>query len=142
MTGGRVVILGSVGKNFAAGMSGGIAYVLADDQEKFKRTANKELVLFESLEDEEEIRTVYDMISKHFQYTESPKARHILDHWEEYVGRFIKVIPRNYKLMISTIEKMENSGLTKEEAVLAAFEAVANEKTTAGEPFALQAVAN
>ncbi|MEK5324966.1 glutamate synthase large subunit [Aeribacillus sp. FSL M8-0254] len=142
MTGGRVVILGSVGKNFAAGMSGGIAYVLADDQEKFKRTVNKELVLFESLEDEEEIRTVYDMIWKHFQYTESPKARHILDHWEEYVGRFIKVIPRNYKLMISTIEKMENSGLTKEEAVLAAFEAVANEKTTAGEPFALQAVAN
>jgi glutamate synthase (NADPH) large chain len=142
MTGGRVVILGSVGKNFAAGMSGGIAYVLADDENEWQRTANKELVLFERLEDEEEINEVRQMIVKHYQYTGSRKASRILAHWEEYVGKFVKVIPRNYKLMIETIKAMEQSGLSRDEAMMAAFEAVAKRKKAAvNETFALQAVA-
>lgn len=142
MTGGRVVILGSVGKNFAAGMSGGIAYVLTDDENEWQRTANKELVLFERLEDEEEISEVHQMISKHYQYTGSRKASHILAHWEKYTEKFVKVIPRNYKLMIETIKAMEQSGLSQDEAMMAAFEAVAKRKQAAvNEQFALQAVA-
>ena len=142
MTGGRVVILGSVGKNFAAGMSGGIAYVLSDDEGKWQRTANKELVLFERLENEEEINEVRRMIERHYQYTGSGKAAHILAHWDEYIGKFVKVIPRNYKLMIETIKAMEQSGLSQDEAMMAAFEAVAKRKKAAvNESFALQAVA-
>jgi glutamate synthase (NADPH) large chain len=128
MTGGRVVIIGFVGKNFAAGMSGGIAYVLADHEEQFYRTANRELVLFESLEDKEEVELVYNMLTKHFQYTGSTKAAHILDQWDKYVKKFIKVIPRNYKLMTETIDQLEHSGLSKEQAQLAAFEAVTKQK--------------
>ncbi|MGP3608644.1 glutamate synthase large subunit [Anoxybacteroides rupiense] len=128
MTGGRVVILGAVGKNFAAGMSGGIAYVLADYAEQFMRTANKEMVLFEKLENEEEIKRVREMMTKHYQYTGSPRAAHVLAHWEEFVAKFIKVIPKNYKLMIETIEEMERSGLSKEKALLTAFEVVAKQK--------------
>ena len=128
MTGGRVVILGSVGKNFAAGMSGGIAYVLADNKEQFLRTANKELVLFESLEDEQEIKQVLEMIKNHYKYTGSLKASHVLTHWDETVKQFVKVIPKNYKLMVQTIEEMERSGLSREDAQLAAFEAVAKQK--------------
>lgn len=141
MTGGRVVILGSVGKNFAAGMSGGIAYVLADNEEQFARTANREMVLFESLEDEQEIREVYEMISKHYQYTGSRKAAHILAHWDQFVRKFVKVIPRNYKLMIETIEKMERSGLPKEKAMFAAFETVAKQKKAITNEPKLEAVA-
>ncbi|OAT73175.1 glutamate synthase large subunit [Parageobacillus thermoglucosidasius] len=142
MTGGRVVILGSVGKNFAAGMSGGIAYVLADDENKWQRTANKELVLFERLEEEEEINEVRRMIERHFQYTGSGKAAHILAHWDKYIGKFVKVIPRNYKLMVETIKSMEQSGLSQDEAMMAAFEAVAKRKKAAvNESLALQAVA-
>lgn len=142
MTGGRVVILGSVGKNFAAGMSGGIAYVLSDDEGKWQRTANKELVLFERLENEEEINEVRRMIERHYQYTGSGKAAHILAHWDEYIEKFVKVIPRNYKLMIETIKAMEQSGLSQDEAMMAAFEAVAKRKKAAvNESFALQAVA-
>jgi glutamate synthase (NADPH) large chain len=127
MTGGRVVILGSVGKNFAAGMSGGIAYVLADEDD-WQKTANKELVLFERLKDKDEINEVRDMIMKHYRYTGSRKASHILAHWEAYVGKFVKVIPRNYKLMIETIQALEQSGLSQEEAMMAAFETVAKKK--------------
>ncbi|BDG47839.1 glutamate synthase large subunit [Parageobacillus sp. KH3-4] len=142
MTGGRVVILGSVGKNFAAGMSGGIAYVLADDENKWQRTANKELVLFERLEEEEEINEVRRMIERHFQYTGSGKAAHILAHWDKYIGKFVKVIPRNYKLMVETIKSMEQSGLSQDEAMMAAFETVAKRKKAAvNESLALQAVA-
>ncbi|WP_044895353.1 glutamate synthase large subunit [Bacillus alveayuensis] len=142
MTGGRVVILGSVGKNFAAGMSGGIAYVLAENEEQFKRTANKEMVLFETLEDQQEIQQVYEMISKHYQYTGSTKAAHILSHWNKFIGKFVKVIPRNYKLMVETIEKLERSGLSKEKAMLAAFEAVAKQKKSVVNELAkLEAVA-
>lgn len=132
MTGGRVVILGSVGKNFAAGMSGGIAYVLADD-DAWKKRANRELVLFESLVDENEIRDVQHMIMKHYEYTESPKAAYALANWERVVKDIVKVIPKNYKLMIETIEALKQRGLSHDEAVFQAFETVASKKDVVAE---------
>lgn len=123
MTGGCVVILGPVGKNFAAGMSGGIAYVFTEDQEAFKNLCNDEMVLFEQLEEENEINEVQEMIQKHYHYTESPKAANILANWDQYVDKFVKVIPKDYKRMIESIEKLKESGLSEERAVLAAFEA-------------------
>jgi glutamate synthase (NADPH) large chain len=86
------------------------------------------MVLFEKLENEEEIKRVREMMTKHYQYTGSPRAAHVLAHWEEFVAKFIKVIPKNYKLMIETIEEMERSGLSKEKALLTAFEVVAKQK--------------
>jgi len=141
MTGGRVVILGSVGKNFAAGMSGGIAYVLADE-DSWQQTANRELVAFERLEDEQEILEVSRMIENHYRYTGSPRAALVLDEWNAYVKRFVKVIPRNYKLMIETIQMLERSGLSYEEAAMAAFETVAKQKkAAAASPHVLQVAA-
>lgn len=122
MTGGRVVILGSVGKNFAAGMSGGVAYVYAEDQQAFKELCNTELVLFETLEDQEEMREVQQMIQNHYKYTESQKAARILANWHKSITRFIKVIPKNYKQMIENIERMKEMGLSDDEAALAAYE--------------------
>lgn len=127
MTGGCVVILGTVGKNFAAGMSGGVAYVFAHD-DTWQKRANRELVLFESLVDENEIRDVQQMIMKHYEYTESPKAAYVLANWERVVRDIVKVIPKNYKLMIETIEAMKQREMSHDEAILEAFEAVINKK--------------
>ena len=123
MTGGQVVILGEVGKNFGAGMSGGIAYVLVDNKDQFIGLCNGEMIEFESLVDEKEIRSLEDMIQKHFDYTGSKKAEQILDHWEEVVFKFIKVIPKDYKRMMERIEEQMQAGLTAEDAVMSAFEA-------------------
>ncbi|KDE48123.1 hypothetical protein DI43_06195 [Geobacillus sp. CAMR12739] len=128
-------------KNFAAGMSGGIAYVLADE-DSWQQTANLELVSFERLEDEEEIRDVRRMIENHYRYTGSPRAALVLEEWDAYVRRFVKVIPRNYKLMMETIQTLEQSGLSHEEAVMVAFETVAKQKKAAvGGVHQLEAVA-
>ncbi|MCY8499359.1 glutamate synthase-related protein, partial [Bacillus atrophaeus] len=123
MTGGRVVVLGDVGKNFAAGMSGGIAYVLTDDPKAFKRKCNLEMISFEALEDEQEIQDVKAMIEKHAAYTDSPKAENLLNQWEETVKKFVKVIPKNYKQMLLSIEEQKAAGLSEEEAIMYAFEA-------------------
>jgi len=123
MTGGRVVILGPVGKNFAAGMSGGIAYVFTDDQESFKKLCNKEMILFETLEDSDEQKEVLEMIQKHYQYTDSPKAANILANWDQFVNKFVKVIPKDYKRMLEAIDQKKQLGLSDDEAALAAFEA-------------------
>jgi glutamate synthase (NADPH/NADH) large chain len=123
MTGGRVVILGEVGKNFGAGMSGGIAYVLADNKDQFKHLCNVEMIEFESLEDEKEIRSLEDMIQNHFNYTGSKKAEYILENWNEELPKFVKVIPKDYKRMMDRIAEQMDAGLTNEEAVMSAFEA-------------------
>ncbi|WP_368650574.1 glutamate synthase large subunit [Bacillus inaquosorum] len=123
MTGGSVVVLGDVGKNFAAGMSGGIAYVLAEDVKAFKRKCNLEMILFESLEDEKETQQIKAMLEKHAAYTNSQKATDLLDQWEDSVKKFIKVIPKNYKQMLASIEEQKAAGLSDEEAVMYAFEA-------------------
>ncbi|HEY4550862.1 MAG TPA: glutamate synthase large subunit, partial [Bacillus sp. (in: firmicutes)] len=90
MTGGRIVILGHVGKNFAAGMSGGIAYVLADDIDEFKSLCNTEMIDLESLDKVEDINEVRKLILNHFDYTGSSKADYIVDHWSEFVNKFVK----------------------------------------------------
>jgi glutamate synthase (NADPH/NADH) large chain len=122
MTGGRVVVLGSVGKNFAAGMSGGTAYVLVNDFEPFNRMCNKEMVLLESLDNYQEIEDIRQLIENHVKYTDSLKAEYILRHWNEIVPRFVKVIPKEYKRMMESIEKMESKGLHPSEAAMSAFQ--------------------
>ncbi len=100
MTGGVAVILGTVGKNFAAGMSGGIAYVL-DEHNTLYRNLNKELVLMENVEDESDIDEIRQMLEKHLKYTGSQKAKTILQNFDTYIGKFKKIIPEEYKRVIS-----------------------------------------
>jgi glutamate synthase (ferredoxin) len=121
MTGGLVVVLGPTGRNFAAGMSGGIAYVL-DEAGDFHRRCNKEMVYLERLEDEAEIEEVKGMIHKHLEYTKSGRARKILAMWDEMVPRFVKVMPKDYKRMLQAIKRVKEAGLSGEEAIMAAFE--------------------
>lgn len=121
MTGGRVVILGDVGKNFAAGMSGGIAYVLQDDPEQFKSLVNTELVELEHLTDQREIAAVKKMIENHFQYTRSNKAEKVLSNWNWIKEKFVKVIPKDYKNVQQHVEELLKQGITKEEALTKAF---------------------
>ena len=123
MTGGRVVILGATGKNFAAGMSGGIAYVLDENHELYLRL-NKQMVDMEAVterHDGEELRT---LIEHHVRETGSPLGKEILDHFREYLPKFKKIIPRDYKRMITTIGQMEEKGMSQEKATMEAFYAV------------------
>ena len=100
MTGGVAVILGTVGKNFAAGMSGGIAYVL-DEHNTLYKNLNKEMVLMENLEEASDVDEVRTLLKKHFEYTGSKKAKAILDSFDEYVPKFKKIIPEEYKRVLS-----------------------------------------
>jgi len=122
MTGGRVVVLGAVGKNFAAGMSGGIAYALAEDAEAFKNLCNQEMIHIESLQDREEMEQVKEMVQNHLHYTNSSKAAHILKNWAEAVNKFVKVIPNDYQLMLNTIQAFIDAGESEEEAQMSAFQ--------------------
>jgi len=122
MTGGRVVVLGTTGRNFAAGMSGGIAYVIDWDCQFINR-CNVEMVGLEALEDEGEIAEVRAMIFNHVQYTKSELGRKILGDWDSAVRKFVKIIPKDYKRMMEQIAKVQAQGLSGERAMLAAFEA-------------------
>jgi glutamate synthase (ferredoxin) len=128
MTGGRVVVLGLTGRNFAAGMSGGVAYVLDNDGD-FDRRCNRSMVNLSYLDREsgKEIEEVRQMIIRHIFYTGSDYAQDILDRWDEMLPRFIKVMPRDYERMLNKFAEMEALGLTGDEAVMAAFEANAND---------------
>ncbi|PAC37253.1 glutamate synthase large subunit [Caldifermentibacillus hisashii] len=130
MTGGRVVILGDVGKNFAAGMSGGIAYVLQDEPEQFKSLVNSELVEFESLTEKDEINEVKKMIEKHFEYTGSNKAEKVLANWDWIKGKFVKVIPKDYKQIHRLVTRLTKQGMTEEEAIFQAFHQLNEMNTT------------
>jgi glutamate synthase (ferredoxin) len=121
MTGGRVVVLGRTGRNFAAGMSGGIAYVL-DEDGTFLSRCNREMVLLEQIEETFEAEEVKIMIQHHATFTGSTVAQRILQNWEEYVWKFVKVIPKDYKRMFEAIERVKRSGLSQQEAMLVAFE--------------------
>lgn len=121
MTGGKVVVLGATGRNFAAGMSGGIAYIL-DLAGDFATRCNKSMVELEKLEDPAEISTVRQMIEKHAEYTKSEKASKVLTYWEEMVPQFVKVMPRDYKRVLACLERAFASGLSGDEALTAAFE--------------------
>ena len=125
MTGGRVVVLGRTGRNFAAGMSGGIAYVLDEepvDGVWFNQRANLEMVELGELEDEEECAEVREMIQRHYAYTNSEVARRVLSEWDEYLSKFVKVMPKDYKRMLQCLAEVEATGLKGAEALMAAFE--------------------
>lgn len=121
MTGGEVVILGEVGKNFAAGMSGGVAYVLPKDAEQFKAMCNKEMIIFEQLEERAEIERIKELIEKHIELTGSLAGQQVLVNWDKFVQRFVKVIPKDYKRMIANIQKGLENGLSEEDAAMEAF---------------------
>jgi glutamate synthase (ferredoxin) len=121
MTGGRVVVLGGTGRNFAAGMSGGIAYIL-DVSENFSEHCNQQMVDLVRLEEPGEIQEVRGMIERHVKYTGSERGRHILDLWEEMVPKFVKVIPKDYQRVLQALQRVQSAGLTGEQAIMAAFE--------------------
>lgn len=120
MTGGLAVILGPTGKNFAAGMSGGVAYVL-DEDNKLYRNLNKEMVLMEKLESKNDRIELQKMLEKHVQYTGSQKAKTILDQFEEYLPKFKKIIPVDYKKMVALTADYMEQGMSNEQAQIEAF---------------------
>jgi glutamate synthase (NADPH/NADH) large chain len=121
MTGGRVVVLGATGRNFAAGMSGGIAYVL-DEDEDFAERCNKEMVLLYRLRYPEEIELVKDLVFRHAQLTGSARANKVLVDWDYFYPRFVRVVPNDYNRVLQAQRKMRETGLSPEEAEMAAFE--------------------
>jgi glutamate synthase (ferredoxin) len=131
MTGGRVVVLGHTGRNFAAGMSGGVAYVL-DVTGDFPQRVNTAMVGLEKLHDPEETQEVRAMIQRHAEYTGSERAKHILKLWEEMIPKFVKVMPKDYKRALAATKRVEAAGLSGEEAVMAAFEQNARDLARVG----------
>ncbi len=120
MTGGRVVVLGRTGKNFAAGMSGGIAYVLDQDTDLYKKL-NKELISMEAITEKYDVLELKGMIEEHVKNTGSAKGKEILEHFGEYLPKFKKIIPHDYRRMLLTIVQMEEKGLSSEQAQIEAF---------------------
>lgn len=120
MTGGRVVVLGKTGKNFAAGMSGGIAYVLDEDNDLYTRI-NKEMVFSEAISNKYDVMELKEMIKEHVALTNSEKGKEILDNFSEYLPKFKKVIPYDYNRMLMAIVQMEEKGLSSEQAQIEAF---------------------
>ncbi|MBP9914530.1 MAG: glutamate synthase subunit alpha, partial [Opitutaceae bacterium] len=131
MTGGRVVVLGPAGRNFGAGMSGGIGYVL-DETGDFATRVNVQMVGLEQLETKAEIAAVRGLIENHLAYTKSPRAQAILDDWAAYVPKFVKVLPKDYKRMLACIDRAQAQGLTGDEAIMAAFEENARDLSRVG----------
>ena len=119
MTAGRVIVIGSTGRNFGAGMSGGIAYVLADKKD-FKILCNQGMVDLDALEEEEDLKIVKTLLTKHIDYTQSTVARNILDHWSKYQSKFIKVMPKDYKRVLAAIKKARAEGTSEDDAVMEA----------------------
>ena len=120
MTGGRVVIIGKVGKNFAAGMSGGVAYVLDENNDLYMKT-NKELVSTEELSNKYDVQELKKTLEEHVKYTNSVRGKEILENFEEYLPKFKKIIPYDYKKILNAIAKMEEKGLNPEQAQIEAF---------------------
>ena len=127
MTGGRVVVLGPIGKNFAAGMSGGVAYVL-DEESTLYRNLNKAMVSMEKVESKFDREELYRLIDAHVQHTGSPKGRRILAAFSEYLPRFKKIIPNDYKRLVQLASQFEEQGVTPEQAQIEAFYASLAEK--------------
>ncbi|MCP4045975.1 MAG: glutamate synthase subunit alpha, partial [Gammaproteobacteria bacterium] len=119
MTGGRIVVIGTTGRNFGAGMSGGIAYVLAD-RKAFEIQCNQGMVDLDAVEEEEDVETIKTMLSKHVEATHSTVAKKILDEWKDHQSRFIKVMPKDYKRVLAAIKKAEADGTSVDEAVMEA----------------------
>ncbi len=131
MTGGRVIILGRTGRNFAAGMSGGIAYVL-DERGDFAAGCNRQMVNLEALADADESEEVWKCIQRHHTYTRSALAGRILADWRQARPRFVKVIPKDYQRAIESLRRVRQSGLSGEAAAMAAFEENARDAARIG----------
>ncbi|HEX7496892.1 MAG TPA: glutamate synthase large subunit [Candidatus Limnocylindrales bacterium] len=128
MTGGKVVIIGKTGRNFAAGMSGGVAYVLDESGEGgaagggFERVCNKEMVQLFPLLDPKETAEIRRLLERHVEYTGSTRAQALLDDWHTTVSRFIRVVPNDYRRVIEAQTRMRERGLSQDEAEMAAFD--------------------
>lgn len=124
MTGGRVAVLGKTGKNFAAGMSGGIAYVLDEDSDLYTRL-NKEMVFSEEISSKYDVMELKEMIKEHVALTNSQKGKEILGHFSAYLPKFKKIVPYDYHRMMMAIVQMEEKGLSAKQAQIEAFYAIA-----------------
>jgi glutamate synthase (ferredoxin) len=131
MTGGTVVVLGPTGRNFAAGMSGGVAYVL-DETGDFADRCNAAMVDLGKIDEEEEIEHVRLLIKRHTDYTSSQRAFKILALWEETMPKFVKVMPRDYQRVLQALKKARQSGLSGDDALNAAFEANSTDAARVG----------
>ncbi|MCX6858521.1 MAG: glutamate synthase-related protein, partial [Verrucomicrobia bacterium] len=131
MTGGRVVVLGVTGRNFAAGMSGGVAFVL-DEKGDFEKRCNTSMADLEKVTEQEDIDGLYELIKKHADLTKSQKAFKVLALWEEMLPKFVKVMPRDYARVLKALKKAKDDGLTGDEALNAAFEANAKDVARIG----------
>ena len=121
------MVLGKTGKNFAAGMSGGIAYVLDEDSDLYMKM-NKELVNVSGLTEKFDIQELKHMIEEHVASTNSKKGKEVLADFANYLPKFKKIIPRDYQEMLATIVKMEEKGMSNEQAQIEAFYEVVNNK--------------
>jgi glutamate synthase (ferredoxin) len=121
MTGGRVIVIGPTGRNFAAGMSGGIAYVL-DERGDFATRCNLAMVSLGKLTNPEEIEFVRQMLARHGDYTKSTRAWKLLAEWDQSVPKFVRVMPKDYQRVLDAVQRAKQSGLSGDEAINAAFE--------------------
>jgi glutamate synthase (ferredoxin) len=121
MTGGRVVVLGPTGRNFGAGMSGGIAYLFDEAGTQLPRI-NAQMVEIERVDDAEEAAALKALVQKHAEATGSANAKRILAAWDTSRARFIKVIPKDYKRVLACLKKAHDQGLSGDDAIMAAFE--------------------
>jgi glutamate synthase (ferredoxin) len=130
MTGGTVVILGPTGRNFAAGMSGGVAYIY-DEAGDFASKCNLQMVALEKLE-ESDNAVLQEMIQNHAINTKSTRAASILKDWSTTQAKFVKVMPRDYKRVLTALLKAQADGLTGDDALNAAFEANSKDVSRTG----------
>jgi glutamate synthase (ferredoxin) len=131
MTGGTVVVLGGTGRNFAAGMSGGVAYVL-DADGRFAVSCNKEMVGLGGIEEPEEAGALKALIERHVALTGSELGKRLLGAWKATLARFVKVLPHDYRRMVESQRRLRASGMTPEQAELAAFEMNAHAEARVG----------
>jgi glutamate synthase (NADPH/NADH) large chain len=131
MTGGRVVVLGPTGRNFAAGMSGGVAYVL-DADGHFAARCNRQMVSLSRLEDPAEIALVRGLVERHAELTGSGHAKRLLARWDEALTKVVRVMPNDYRRMLDAQARMREKGLAPDEAEMAAFEQNAHDDARAG----------
>lgn len=124
MTGGKILCLGKTGRNFGAGMSGGVAYVIDEDGDFTSKCLNREMVkVYPLVECEDnEISEVKDLVSKHVKYTDSVRGAEILDNWESFSSKILKILPEDYERVLLALKKAEERGLKGDEATQAAFE--------------------
>src|SRR5207302_2809396 len=130
MTGGRVVVLGRTGRNFAAGMSGGVAYVV-DGDGRFASRCNQQMVAIGPAQSEE-AAAVKRMVERHAELTGSALARRLLERWGDTASRLVRVMPNDYRRMLDAQAKMRAKGLSPEEAEMAAFEENARDEMRVG----------